>query len=113
MSAFWGGEWQSLEGFLVPFLQSALSPPSLDSPGKEKKGVEGLGGTRLRNSSPVRQSLGELRLLLHTWVRQVEVPLAGTEGRRWHERKLLLLLLLVVVLGMLVLLVTRHHLRLL
>ena len=42
---------------------------------------------------------------------QVEVPLAGTEGRRWHERKLLLLLLLV--LGVLVVLVTRHHLRLL
>merc|ERR550517_1754830 len=96
MSAFWGGEWQSLEGFLVPFLQSALSPPSLDSPGREKKGVEGLGGTRLRDSSPVGQSLGEVRLRLRTWMSQVEVPLAGTEGRRWHERKLLLLRVLRV-----------------
>ena len=38
-------------------------------------------------------------------MRQVEIPLAGSEGRRRHERKLLLLLRVLVVAG--------NHLRLL
>lgn len=60
---------------------------------------------RPADSSAVGKSLGELRLLLHSWVRQVEIPVAGSEGRRRHQRKLLLLLGVLWVAG--------HHLRLL